>query len=337
MNFNHAATLHGWLLPAILLCAGCAGGGSAPRGEQENSTAARELIPVKLMLNWYPEAEHGGYYAALVNGYYRDAGLDVSIVPGGPNAPVVVQTARGAVEFGVTNADRIIMARAEGALIQGLMAPLQTSPRCVLVHESSGIESLAELRDVTLMMRRENAWAQFLISNLKLENVDIAPNSAGLTAFLNDKRSAKQGYVISEPFVAKQKGAAVRTLMVAELGFNPYTSVLTTGDKYASENPAVLRRMVSASIRGWKSYLNEPAQTNAHIHSLNPEMDVEILAFGVDAMKKHCLGPDETSSIGSMTLGRWSQLIQQLEQLKMLEVGQVSAGSAFTTEFFPAD
>ncbi len=285
------------------------------------------------MLNWYPEAEHGGYYTALLNGYYREAGLDVTIIPGGPNAPVVIQTARGAVEFGVTNADRIIMARAEGAMIKGLMAPLQTSPRCVLVHESSGIESLKQLSDVTLMMRRENAWAQFLIAKLKLDNVDIAPNSAGLAAFLNDAKAAKQGYVISEPFVAKQKGASVRSLMVADLGFNPYTSVLVTSDGYAKENPETLKAMVDASIRGWRAYLEDAEKTNAHIHSLNPEMDEEILAFGVEAIKKHCLGDSEEESLGAMNAERWSELIRQLEDLKMLDAGKVTVDSVFSNKF----
>src|SRR5436190_673086 len=82
-------------------------------GRSETSTAARPaLSAVTLQLNWFPEAEHGGFYAALVHGYYRDAGLDVKILAGGPDTPVLQQVARGAATFGVVNADNVLFGRA---------------------------------------------------------------------------------------------------------------------------------------------------------------------------------------------------------------------------------
>ena len=68
---------------------------------------------VQLALNWFPEAEHGGYYAALVHGYYADEGFDVEIIPGGPGAPVIQEVVVGRVGFGVVNADQILLGRAE--------------------------------------------------------------------------------------------------------------------------------------------------------------------------------------------------------------------------------
>lgn len=336
VRIRAASTL---LLLTLVVVAGCGGGEPTNTGASGNSsggggtTNAGTTASVKLMLNWFPEAEHGGYYAALVHGYYKEAGLEVEIVPGGPNAPVVPQTARGAVEFGVTNADRILMARAEGAKVKALMAPLQTSPRCVLVHEDSGIESLTDLKDMTLMMRRENAWAQFLLTKLKNNNVTVAPNTASLAPFLKNPRSAKQGYVISEPFVAKREGAKVRSLMVADIGFNPYSSVLMTADSYNGENADLVRKFVNASIRGWKKYLESPEETNAHINKLNPEMSVEVLRFGVDAIKEHCLGDVDRDALGTMTAERWRTLVEQLETLKLIDAGSVPYTEAFTEAY----
>src|SRR3954467_14176987 len=119
------------LLSTLLLTlAGC----SNPPREGPATTASGSgsgLKKVKLLLNWFPEAEHGGFYAALVNGYYREAGLDVDIVPGGPTVPVVQQVAGRQVEFGIANADPILFGRAEGAPVIAVMAPLQISPRCI--------------------------------------------------------------------------------------------------------------------------------------------------------------------------------------------------------------
>jgi len=281
------------------------------------------------MLNWYPEAEHGGYYAALVHGYYKEAGLDVTIIPGGPNAPVVQQAARGAIDFGVTNADRIVLARAQDAKIKALFAPLSNSPRCLLVHSDSGIEKFEQLQNVTMMMSREHAWAQFLINKLPLKGVEIVPNSASLAPFLANPRAAKQGYIISEPFVAKKEGADVRSLLVADFGFNPYTSVLMTSDAMIKQRPELVQRVIDASRRGWEKYLAEPAETNLRIHELNPEMELEVLEFGVRAMKEHCIDAD---SLGRMTSERWSTLVSQLVDLKMLDPGIIDPESLFLAD-----
>ncbi|MBC8353432.1 MAG: ABC transporter substrate-binding protein [Planctomycetes bacterium] len=328
--------LHCWfVIVGWTLLAGCGrpSGDTGSTGPDASKSDAQPLEPVSLMLNWYPEAEHGGYYAALVHGYFEDAGLDVTIIPGGPNAPVVQQAARGAVDFGVTNADRIVSARAQDARLKALLAPLANSPRCLLVHGDSGIETFDQLQNVTMMMSREHAWAQFLIKKLPLDGVKIVPNSASLAPFLADPRAAKQGYIISEPFVAKSEGASVRSLLVADFGFNPYTSVLMTRDETVEQRPKLVQKVIEASRRGWEKYLADPTETNQRIHELNPEMSLEILDFGVQALNEHCIDLDvETGKFGRMTSERWSTLVSQLVELEMLEPGVVEPASLFLAE-----
>ena len=327
------------IISALLLLTYLSGCSSSPPDASSNATtggdsASPPLTAVKLMPNWYPEAEHGGYYAALVHGYFEEEGLKVTIEEGGPNAPVIQQVARGAIEFGITNADRVILARVQDAELKALFAPLSSSPRCLILHADSGITEFEQLENVTLMLRRENAWAQFLIKKLPLMGVDIVPNTASLAPFLEDKQAVKQGYIISEPFVAESQGTEVDTLLVAEFGFNPYTSVLTTRDEYASEHADIVRKMVTASRKGWQKYLESPEQTNALIHKLNPEMSLEILAYGVDAMKSHCIDRDYTAeAFGAMEPARWSELVSQLEDLEMIEAGVVDPAALHTNAF----
>jgi NitT/TauT family transport system substrate-binding protein len=245
----------------------------------------------------------------------------------------VQQAARGAVDFGVTNADRIVLARAQDANIKALLAPLANSPRCLLVHANSGIEKFEQLQNVTMMLSREHAWAQFLIKNLPLDGVQIVPNSASLAPFLANPQAVKQGYIISEPFVAQKEGADVRSLLVADFGFNPYTSVLMTSDKTIESSPELVRKVISASRRGWEKYLADPVATNRRIHELNPEMGLEVLDFGVRAMKQHCIeAAATTDNLGRMTNERWSTLVSQLEELKMLEPGAVEPAAMFLAE-----
>jgi NitT/TauT family transport system substrate-binding protein len=284
-------------------------------------------IHVRLFLNWYPEAEHGGYYAALVHGFYRDAGLDVEIVKGGPSAPVVPQVDGGQMEFGISNADGLLLARAEEAQVVALMAPLQTSPRCIMVHEALGISDFTGLKNMTLAMNPQ-PFSSFLQKHVALENVTIVPYQGSVAQFLTDEHFGQQAYVFSEPFTAKQKGGDPKTLLVADLGFNPYTSVLFTSEKYLREHEDVASRMAAASVIGWQHYLEHPDETNRHIHDINPEMSLEALEFGVKVIEP--LAVDDATrehGLGTMSLDRWQTLARQLEELGLLKPGQVDAAA----------
>ena len=237
-----------------------------------------------MQLNWFPEAEHGGFFAALVHGYYKEAGLDVKILSGGPETPVVQQVAQRAATFGVVNADNVLFGRAQEADIVALMAPLQTSPRCLIVHESSGIKDFDELTNMTIAMSSSNAFSHFLRRKLPLTGVKIVPYPGNVAQFLINKDYAQQGYVFSEPFVARKEGGDPKVLMVSDLGFNPYTSLLFTHADRPRDEAELVGKMVAASIRGWAKYIESPDETNRYIHQVNPEMDLDILAFGAKAI-----------------------------------------------------
>ena len=128
---------------------------------------------VRLALNWFPEAEHGGFYAAHIHGYYAKRNLEVEILGGGPDAPVIQRVSTGAVEFGVTNADDVLYARAQQAPVVALMAPYQINPRCIMVHESSGIERIDQISNITLAMSQRPAFSHYLRWKYPLEGVNI--------------------------------------------------------------------------------------------------------------------------------------------------------------------
>lgn len=314
------------------------GGAGAVEGEPKTSPkqgkAAKDLVKVELALNWFPEAEHGGYYAALVHGYYRDAGLEVKIIPGGPEAPVAPQVARRAVTFGISNADNVLFALAQEAPVVAVMSPLQTSPRCILVHESSGIGKFEDLKDVTLAMSSGAAFAAYLKKKVPLSGVKIVPYPGNVVQFLRNKDYAQQGYVFSEPFVARKQGGDPRVLMMSDLGFNPYTSLLITHQALLREKPELVRKMVTASVRGWQRYLDAPDETNRRIHELNPEMDLDVLAYGAEHIKPLAAGGDK-GPLGRMSAERWQTLFDQLVEAEQLKPGEVDPAKAFTAEFLP--
>jgi NitT/TauT family transport system substrate-binding protein len=329
-----------WLgscLVAILGISGCepnarsgpaAGAAAAADGQDANQPAADR---VTLMLNWYPEAEHGGFFAAKVHGIFAKHGLDVDIRPGGENAPVAQELVTGRVQFAIGNADDVLLFRQQGADIVALLAPIQQTPRCIMVRADSGIDSLSQLKGLTLQANRGQAFLSFMEARGMLEGVQVVPYSGSVARFVADDKTAIQAYNFSEPFLAEQKGAPAKTLMLSEIGFNPYASCLLAFGPYVQQHRSVSERMVAACREGWQKYLESPGETNAAILAVNPErMTAEALAFGAEQLKPLCTSAsDATSPIGGMSLQRWQTLVEQFTELKLITPEKVKAEATF--------
>jgi NitT/TauT family transport system substrate-binding protein len=289
---------------------------------------------VRLALNWFPEAEHGGFYAAEVHDLYRTRNVDVEIIGGGPEAPVMQRVATGAVEFGVTNADDVLNFRAQEAPVVAVMAPYQINPRCIMVHSASGIERIAEIGNITLALSQRPAFSHYLQKKYSFPGVKLVPYPGNVTQFLLDPNFAQQAYVFSEPFVARSQGAEPRALLVSDTGFNPYASVLITTEETIARRPELVREIVQATVDGWRIYLDDPAKTNAHIHRLNPEMGLDILDFGARESRPLVLDEvAEKNGIGHMSLERWQTLRDQMIEAELIQPGAIDVDRAFTTEF----
>ena len=303
-------------------------------GGRETEKGDPTTTDVRLALNWFPEAEHGGFYAAEVHDLYRARKVDVEILGGGPEAPVIQRVATGAVEFGITNADDVLNARAQEAPVVAIMAPYQINPRCIMVHAASGIERISDIGNITMALSQRPAFSHYLKKKYPFPGVKLVPYPGNVTLFLMDPNFAQQGYVFSEPFVARRQGASPRALLVADTGFNPYASVLVATEETIARRPELVRAVALATVEGWRIYLDTPGKTNAYIHRLNPEMGLDILDFG--ARESRPLVLDEVAEkhgIGHMSKERWQTLLDQMIEAELIEPGAIDVDRAFSTNF----
>lgn len=333
MNRRLFQTFSLFLLVAYLaVFIGCDSAKPAPK---KQSADGKELQSVKLMLNWFPEAEHGGFYAAKVHGIFEKYGLDVEIRAGGPAAPVHSELLTGRVEFAIGNGDDVLLFRQQKADIVALMAPIQNSPRCIMVHEDAPIKDLTQLAGYTLLAGAGQPFRTFMEHKGLLKDVKIVGYDGKLANFIVDKKVITQGYNFSEPFVAKQQGVQTRSLMVSEIGFNPYVSCLIATREYVGKNQDLVGRMVIACREGWQKYLEDPKATNDLILKLNSQgMTAEALAFGADAIKPLCLPAGmDASKLGTMTLERWKTLSDQFVEIGLAEAANIQPDKVFIDEF----
>src|SRR5581483_1152023 len=227
---------------------------------------------IRLALNWKPDPQFGGFYAAP----YQKHGLEVDILPGGAGTPTVQMIGAGSAEFGIVSADELVLARSRGNDVVAVFAVFQNCPQGIMAHASRHLASIGDvLQEGTLAIQRGLPFARLLEKKYGFEHVKVVPSPGGdISAFLRDEWFAQQCFVMSEPLQARHAGVDVTVFPVADIGYNPYTTVLAASGAQISRDAGLVKSMVSAVREGWRSYLDNSKPTNTRMHERNPSMDL---------------------------------------------------------------
>lgn len=241
-----------------------------------------ELIPVTLRLQWTIQCQFAGYYSALEEGFYREAGLDVTIREGGYGKDSLETVAYGREEFGTKWPSDIIVS---GKPLISLANVVKDNGLRLGVRKDSGISSPADLRGKRASIWFINNEAQLfsLLGQFGLDpdsDVEVVPQRWDLSQLLNREVEAFSLMSYNELLQLEREGFPREDLRLFDyrdygLGF-PGQSLFTSRE-YAAENPEVCRRFVEASLRGWSFTAEHPGQAVRHVlaHDKNQLLDAE--------------------------------------------------------------
>jgi NitT/TauT family transport system substrate-binding protein len=307
------------------LLSGCGHQAAAPAGG---------LVPVVLQTDWYPQPEHGGFYDAKMRGFYKDEGLDVTILPGGPYVNTAPMITTGKTQFAMASSDYTLQSIANGLPFVAVMATMQHDPQALMVHENSPVHTFEDLDGHAVAVRfGTSTYFDYLVKRYHLKNVREIPATFSVANFIQDPGYIQQIFVTSEPFFCRQAGVPVRTLLISSTGYDPYRVVLTSHD-FMTQHPEVVAKFVRASIRGWRDYLQHADDVNAAIGKLNPAMSTAQMQFSYEALRdRHFIdggGPD----LGKFDPARWTSMYQQLIDLKVVS-RPFDPATAYTLQFLP--
>lgn len=291
----------------------------APAAAGGSGSAAHPAAAVTLQLNWTPEPEFGGFYAAAHDHLYEREGLDVSIKAGGAGVQTWKMVATGAVPYAVAEAGEILRARLKDADLVALYAVYQTSPQALMVHKDSGVTSLAEVftsgKIKRVAMESGLPYVKFLQKKYGFDKVEVVQHGGNLSLFLSDPTMAQQCFAFAEPLSAKEKNVEVSVFSTAEAGFNPYIAVVITSGKYLADHRAEVEGFVRATRAGWKAYLADPVPTNQYLTTQGATMTQPAMNAAAELQKPYVVGSDPSTPLGHMTEERWKALADQLHDL----------------------
>jgi NitT/TauT family transport system substrate-binding protein len=294
------------------------------------SGAAHALDKISFATNWLAEAEHGGFYQAVVDGTYAKYGLDVKIVPGGPQANNRLLLVAGKVDFFMgANMIQAMDAVKQGIPTLAVASLFQKDPIVYMSHPGVGLDTIEDLAKANAyFVAKDNLvtvfqWAKqtfgFREDKVKAYSFNPAP-------FIADRKSVQQGYLTSEPYeVEKQGGFRPNVFLVADAGYDSYSTTIETRADVIASKPDLVQRFVDASIIGWYHYLyGDNAAANAAIKKDNPDITDGQIAFSIAKMRDYGIvdsGDSLTMGIGAMTDQRMKSFFD-----KMVKAGVVESG-----------
>lgn len=283
---------------------------------------ATPTAKIKFALNWKAEPQFGGFYAAELNGEFKKRGLNVEILEGGSGTPTVQMLSSNKVDFAIVSAEEIIVAHDRGASITALFATYQTNPQAIMTHDERHFKSLKDVfgSEGVLSMQSGLSYAQFLLKKYPKAKVKIVPYLGGITNFTKDPKYSQQCFFTSEPLLAEKSGLKVKTFLVSEEGFNPYTTVVAVQSDRLKKDPKTAKALVEAIRAGWQEYLKNPEPTNKFMAGINKAMDAETFTKSA-FVQNNLIETDETKQkgLGAMSEERWQSLIAQLKELKIIK------------------
>ena len=292
------------------------------------------LTDITLQADWYPQPEHGGFYTALAKGYYKEEGLDVRILSGGPYLSPYQQVASGGAQFGMGGSDRILESVAGGQPLLAVAATMQHDPQGIMVHKDSPISSFSGLNGHTVAVQAGSTWFRYLARRYQLNNVREIPATMSVANFIADPNYIQQAFATSEPFFALQAGVETRVLLNSEAGFAPYRVMFTTQD-FVRQHPDIVAKFVRASLRGWRDYLHDPSAAHTAVAKLNPALSPAWMQFTWQQLRDgHFVAGEnpDGSQLGEMDPARWVTLYKQLLELKVIEK-EFDPATAYTLQF----
>ena len=225
LNYRSRAAAGGFYSGLLILCA-VLGTGCGKIENPSGPSQERSLAKIILQTEWYAEPEQGGFYHALIEGYYKEAGLDVEIRQGGPNALAPEKVATGKADFALARSDEAIVYASRKLLVLVVMATMQRDAQALLLHEENSVQSFSDLNGKTIMATPGASWIKILKNRYGIE-FDTIPTDYGMGRYLTDKSFIQMCYVTNEPYYARLRGAHPKTLLLADSGYNPYRAVLT--------------------------------------------------------------------------------------------------------------
>lgn len=239
------------------------------------------LEQVSVRLKWLTQAQFAGFYVAKAKGFYEEAGLDVTINPGGPNLNGETLVGSGADDFALAGSvESLLSSRDRGLPIVGLAMLLQQTPSAYVAHADSGIKSIEDFRGKTVSTFFTGAhnmlFATLSHAGIAENEVNVVPQAVSMAPFTTRQVDVATVMLYNELNVLRRQGLTDLTVIRPDdYGVSFPSDPIITNKTMIAEKPEVVQAFLNASLKGWADAIANQDDAIAIIMKEAPELDPE--------------------------------------------------------------
>jgi len=277
---------------------------------------------VKIHLKWLHQFQSAGYLVALEKGFYRDEGLDVELIEGGPGRSPMQSLKNGDVQYAVADAGALLY-RAEGDPVVVLANIFQHSPQVIICRTDTGINTPADLRGKRVMLQDGFLTIEVIALlekfSVHIQHKDVIRQPIGsLEDLITGKTDAWPGYSANEPFLLKQRNIAFKMLSPRDYGIDFYGDMLVSREVEVRTHAERTERVLRATLKGWTYAMAHPDETiDLIMKKYNTQNKTRAhLAFEAREISK--LMFSDVVQIGYINPQRWQDIAKVYEHFGLL-------------------
>jgi NitT/TauT family transport system substrate-binding protein len=296
-------------------------------------SARKPLAPVTLQLRWTHQAQFAGFYAADQQGFYAAEGLQVSYLEGGPVVDFIKLVLEGRAQFGIANADGLIMARAAGLPVRAIATIYRRSPGVYMALASSGITRPENFVGKTIEVAAAGKPGLLSISaraGVRPDQFTMVDPAADLSRLYAGQAQVRSVFLTNEVLTARAAGYQVNLIYPDDYGIHFYGDTLFTTDEMLAKQPDVVRGFLRASLKGWTYAVENANSVAASVRSVKPDADAaHENAFMLASLPLVNTGEDH---IGWMKPDIWAGMEATLREQGIL-TKRVDVQQVYTLQF----
>lgn len=278
-----------------------------------NMNKENGLDNVTIRLKWLHQSQFAGYYAAEQEGFYKDEGINVKLVPGGAETPSIQIVAGGSEQFGVSGMSQLIEARAQGIPIVALATTYRKNPLIWFGIDENILtpqDLVGKKVGLTVGSNSDLLFRAMLKkTDVDINDMTIVPVKYNLSLLLEKEVDVYEGYLTDQPITAELAGHKTYIINPSDYEINFYGDTLFTTEKVIQENPDLVQRVTRATIKGWQFAYDNPEKAVEYVLMYSDQLNREQETRGMKASLE-LIKPDD-KPIGTIEM----DIVKQMQDL----------------------
>jgi NitT/TauT family transport system substrate-binding protein len=241
--------------------------------------AARAQTPVSLQLSWLHSVQFAGSYIAQSRGWWQEQGLDVSLLQGGPNAPVEPPVVSGAALVGISAADYTAAAVEQGAPFRILAVAMQKNPFVVASLPANPVNVPADLEGKRIGMALANMpvlQALCTLNGVDINAIQVIPTQYSAQPLLAGEVDCLLCWETDLPVAMAMQGVESLTMLMADHGYSVHSQTYIATEDSLANRRAELVALMAGEVRGWDTYRQDTKAAAALTLEIFPDAGLDL-------------------------------------------------------------